>query len=176
VKKLPAILLVLAVCFNPAAYHLMFRLKQTEIRKQIKMAIKAGVPDEELTVFRLTELNAVDFEWIHSREFRFRGMMYDVVREEAGADGERILHCVTDIQETRLFSRLDETARKTAGDHAAHTAASHMLMLLLHGMSISGRHQPVPPVPYTVCMNFPWINTYSQPGILIDAPPPRFAG
>jgi len=169
-------LLVLAVCFNPAAYHLMFRLKQAEIRKQIKMAIKAGVPDEELTVFRLTDSNAGDFEWIHSREFRFRGMMYDVVREEAGTDGERVLHCVTDVQETRLFCKLDEAARKAAGSHAAHTAASHMLMSLLHGMSIPGRLQPFPPVTDMVCMSFPWISTYSQPGILIDAPPPRLAG
>ena len=96
--------------------------------------IKAGVPDGELSVIRHTAENSEDFFWIHSREFRYRGVMYDVVRSEQVSDGATLLHCVTDHQETLLFANLDRMTKSRAARHPAHTKAIHFYSLLMGGL------------------------------------------
>ncbi|CAG5080571.1 hypothetical protein CRYO30217_01380 [Parvicella tangerina] len=82
-------------------------MKEYAIKKEIKTKIKKGVDKDELYTFVLTEENQDQFEWEHSKEFKYKGMMYDVVYKTIHEDGSVVLQCVSDEQETELFQHLD---------------------------------------------------------------------
>lgn len=90
---------------------LFFHYKQQQIRKSIKRQIKAGVPEEELVLLRIpTAMESgvhPDFQRIHAREFRYRGMMYDIIRQEKGQD-TTLYWCILDVKESGLFAMLDQ--------------------------------------------------------------------
>lgn len=133
-KKIISILLLLALGLNTSAYYFYLKVRQSKIRKEMKMMIKAGVPEDELTIIYHTETNAHEFSWVHSREFSYRGMMYDVVHEESNEPGVRILHCVTDHQETALFVNLNRLVKQTAQSHPAAKKANVLLSMFMSGL------------------------------------------
>ncbi len=92
---------------NIGGFFYVFKIQEYAIKKEIKTKIKEGVPKDELHTFVLTESNKDHFEWKHSKEFKYHGMMYDVVYRSENADGSITLECVSDIQETLLFEKLD---------------------------------------------------------------------
>ena len=100
----------------------------------MKMIIKAGVPEDELTLIYHTEANAHEFKWVHSREFSYQDIMYDVVHEESIEPGNRLLHCVTDHQETALFVNLNRMVKQTAQNHPAAKKANALLNIFLSGL------------------------------------------
>ena len=104
----------------------------------MKVMIKAGVPDDELTLIYHTEVNAHEFKWFHSREFSYQGMMYDIVNEEENAPGVRMLHCITDHQETALFVHLNRMVKQSEKSHPAAKKASVLLSMFLSGLYFNG--------------------------------------
>lgn len=90
---------------------LFFHYKQQQIRKNIKRQIKAGVPEEDLVLLRIPIAiesgTHPDFQRIHAREFRYRGMMYDIIRQETGQD-TTLYWCILDVKESGLFAMLDQ--------------------------------------------------------------------
>lgn len=111
-KKIFYIVLILTLLLEVGGCIFIFKIKQYSIRKEIKTKIKEGVPQQELVIFRFSEEQLAKLEWKHSREFRFRDMMYDIVRRSVEND-IHILYCVSDEQENRLFVRLDEMTHRS---------------------------------------------------------------
>lgn len=70
--------------------------------------IKAGVPEDKLVVFSfpgtIKDKPVAEFKWTKSNEFRYKGEMYDIVREEIAGDSI-IYHCIHDVKESGLFNR-----------------------------------------------------------------------
>ncbi|MHC1774831.1 MAG: hypothetical protein AB9834_05385 [Lentimicrobium sp.] len=110
-KKLIAILLSLIVCYNTVGYFIVFKLRQIQIKSEVKRLIKNSVPEEQLVVFSLTPETMHEFSWIHSKEFRYRGEMYDVVRKVAVSADKTELYCIHDVKESGLFSHLDRLVK-----------------------------------------------------------------
>lgn len=79
------------------------------VRHEMKQRIKAGVPEEDLVLLKIAkseEENSDVFERMHSREFRYNGQMYDVMRLEDKGD-TTYYTCIHDVKESKLFERLD---------------------------------------------------------------------
>lgn len=57
----------------------------------------------ELIIFNKEDIQKgkIDFKWIHSREFKYNGDMYDIVKKEE-TDGQIIVHCINDTKEKKL--------------------------------------------------------------------------
>jgi len=91
---------------------MIFKVQQYQVKREIKQRIKKDVPTEELTAIVLTQQNSNEFDWEHEREFRYKGVMYDVVKKEIVNKTTTLLFCVTDKQETILFAKLNEEANK----------------------------------------------------------------
>jgi hypothetical protein len=91
---------------------LIFKIQQYQIRKEIKHLIKLGVPDNQLVHISISTKNKSQLEWKHSKEFRYKGNMYDVVKIEIVNDSTTLYQCVSDQQETILFANLDEQVKK----------------------------------------------------------------
>lgn len=137
--------------------------------------IKAGVPEDELTFIYHSKANAHEFKWAHSREFSYRGMMYDIVREEISEPGVRLLHCVTDHQETALFVQLKQLVNQSEKSHPAAKRANVLLGLFLSGLYFSedvtqGNHR----TSSTIVWPEPGEN-YKQPATHTYCLPPKVA-
>lgn len=66
---------------NIAAYIFVFKIEQNKIRKEMKSFIRSRLSDEELDLIIITNANRREFQSIHSKEFRYKGSLYDIVRE-----------------------------------------------------------------------------------------------
>lgn len=115
-----AIFLALLISFNLAGIFLVFKIQQSQIRHDIKMKLKQGVPEEDLhkISFAFNELHLID--WVRKdKEFKYRSQMYDVVRKET--DGKQVhFFCVNDTQETQLFVNLDAMVSGQSGEDSSH--------------------------------------------------------
>jgi hypothetical protein len=76
------------------------------IRKQIKKAIKLSVPENQLIDFHFTLKESKKLKWLKPQEFELNGRLYDVVRKTKSR-GIWYFHCIDDIQETKLFKKLN---------------------------------------------------------------------
>lgn len=137
------------------------------------MKIKAGVPEDELTLFYYSDANKHEFDWKHSREFSHNGVMYDVVREENADQGIRVLHCVTDHQETLLFGKLKILVTQQEQNHPATKRANTLLGMFLSGLFFS---DGIPLNNYLTFNELLWPEIdegYTQPSTKILSPPPK---
>lgn len=140
----------------------------------MKLKIKAGVPEDELKIIIFSQSNAREFSWIHSREFRYKGTMYDIVYETKDNSGSRVLHCVTDHQETVLFANLSKLVKQTTEGHSSHNTAQKLLNQFYGGLF-------PPPSILSVAKLYPFENEInsitfgnsSEPFLKRISPPPK---
>lgn len=97
-----------------------FELRLAHVRKEIKVRLKAGVPESERAHFVFHPGEAASLDWVKpGREFRWKDRCYDVVERSTDPSGMVHLDCIDDVQETTLFAQLDgmvERAMGTRGD------------------------------------------------------------
>lgn len=165
--------MLLALGLNTSAYYFYMKLRQAKVRKEMKMMIKAGVPEEELTLIIHTETNAHEFSWVHSREFSYQGMMYDVVHEETNQPGVRLLHCVTDHQETALFVHLNRMVEQSERNHPAAKKANLLLSMFLSGLYFNEDREQENYRTFTTIVWHDSDRIYKQPAIQTLIPPPK---
>lgn len=89
---------------------IVFKLQQTAVRYEVKQQIKAGVPESDLVTLRIAkvweETPNARFEREHSKEFRFDGEMYDIIRSRDEGD-TTVYICIHDVKESGLFADLE---------------------------------------------------------------------
>ena len=110
-------ILLSLLLFQSAGPTLLLRLQQSQIRSEMKRAIRTGIPQAELErfVFGADGLLAGGerVEWVEPHEFRYRGVMYDIARSQR--EGTNTVHwCVRDDDETAVYAQLDRMAREAA--------------------------------------------------------------
>jgi hypothetical protein len=97
---------------------IVFKIEQAYVRKSIKHQIKAGIPEGELHVFKLSNSEYEQLDWVRPDiEFRKDKEMFDIVRSEKLGDSIQ-LYCVNDKEETVLFAQLDEMIQKKMGQES----------------------------------------------------------
>lgn len=115
-KKLLAFILICIFLYNQAGYLIAFKLRQQEIRSEMKSRIKRNVPEQELTAIRIEAGNESALDWEkEDKEFEYKGNLFDVVRKES-VKGATIYYCINDAQEEKLFDDLDEHVRRHMND------------------------------------------------------------
>lgn len=134
----------------------LLQLQQSQIRSEMKRAIRAGIPEAELERFvfeadgRLVGGERV--EWVEPHEFRHRGVMYDIARSQR--EGTRTVYwCVRDDDETAVYAELDRMARDAAngGERGARSERilRHLLTPVLPpataGQPLAFESRPLPP-------------------------------
>lgn len=87
----------------------IFRYRQANIRKDIKRAIKEGVPKDQLVdfIFHTQEESWINLDWTKpEKEFRFNNQMYDIIETRKSND-TIFFKCIHDVKESGLFQQLD---------------------------------------------------------------------
>jgi hypothetical protein len=106
-KKLASILFLALVLVQSSGYIAFFKMQEFYLKNQIKSKIKQGIPESELIKFTINTEIENDIEWIHSKEFRYKGEMYDVIRKSEDS-GSTIYYVIHDPKETGLFVNLEK--------------------------------------------------------------------
>lgn len=107
-------LLLLLMLVQTAGPMLVFSIQQQQVRREIRHRIKAGVSEDQLVHLAipvsLEKKPNSRFRRMHSREFRFDGHMYDIVRQKQIGD-TTFYACIADDEETALFANLQQMIR-----------------------------------------------------------------
>jgi len=71
----------------------------------------------EILIFNKEDIQKgkIDFKWIHSREFKYNGDMYDIVKKEE-TDKQLIVHCINDTKEKKLEKDFEREIEKNTSN------------------------------------------------------------
>ncbi len=123
-----------------AGHLLVFKVQQAQIRREIKQQIKAGVAEEELVLLKipgvLEESSNPVFQRIHSREFRYKGRMYDIIRQVDHGD-ITWYYCIVDVKESGLFASLENSIKFELHHSTERKKQSERVLRLLAGLYIN---------------------------------------
>lgn len=102
-----SVLLFISIFHTLAGGFIAFELSKKQVKKAIKLKLKAGVPKNELVTFNISSAQYKKLQWVKKdKEFKLGKEMFDVVTRTE--DKEKItLVCINDKQETELFKQLD---------------------------------------------------------------------
>ncbi|MDX1683666.1 MAG: hypothetical protein R3275_00435 [Saprospiraceae bacterium] len=90
-------------------------LKKYITHKKFESRYESSLTKDELQLFIIDKENSEDIEWEHEREFRFGGVMYDVI-EECQLGDTTFLWCWMDEQETDLEVRIEHLLKRWLGE------------------------------------------------------------
>lgn len=137
--------------------------------------MRADMPSEEemieLLIFNKEDIEngRIDFRWIHSREFKYNGDMYDIVTKEE-TDKQLIVHVINDTKEKKLEEEFEKRVHKNS------TESKHLPSIIKYSLSIS---EPVQSAQISFILDYQstfdcrQYNSYKSPYLDIPSPPPR---
>ncbi len=106
VRKFMLFTFIALLTYQFVGFFTFVEIEHFLIRKQIKKAIKLSVPENQLIDFHFTLKESKKLKWLKPHEFELNGRLYDVVRKTKSR-GIWYFHCIDDIQETKLFKKLN---------------------------------------------------------------------
>ena len=90
-----------------ATTFIILRYQKKQVRREVKWKMIAGIDKEELVFFKFTDAEKQnDLRWEHSKEFEYKGEMYDIVETQFRGD-TTYYWCWWDYEETQLNKQLD---------------------------------------------------------------------
>lgn len=102
--------MLLVVVFSSVAYVFLIKFNLFLIHKEVKRTLVMQLPESAYTVLTIAKNKQNlqnGFVSIHSREFRYNGMMFDVVSSRDSAD-YTIFKCIRDEEEEDVFRVLSD--------------------------------------------------------------------
>ena len=161
-KKALVYSILFVFLFNSAGYYFLFEVKKFMAGKEMQSIMKRH--QDKLTVLTFADVAGdKEFQRIHKKEFRFKGEMYDIVREIKTAH-KTVFICLHDAKESKLITGL-----KKMNQHKLHLVLwEQFTMIFLRLPSIE-----LNPV-YTGSLTFPRIEVSLSSSVLPTwSPPPE---
>lgn len=126
----------------------------------------------ELLIFNKEDIenNKIDFRWIHSREFKYNGDMYDIVTKKE-TDSQLIVYVINDTKEKKLEEEFEKRVDKNSAED------KQIPSVIKYSLSIS---EPVQQEQISNLLSFEEIfnclftDYYQSTYLDIPSPPPRF--
>jgi hypothetical protein len=173
VKRIATILLLTLFVYNTIGFLAIHPL-MSMYYKYLGM-MRADMPSEEEMIEFLVfnkediERGRLDFKWIHSREFKYNGDMYDIVSKEE-TEEQLIVHVINDTKEKKLEEEFEKRVHKNS------TENKHLPSIIKYSLSISEPVQQeqigIAPV-YETVFNYWRTDSYKSLHPDIPSPPPR---
>ncbi len=173
-KRLLAVILLLLYLYNFVGYLILFAVIQSKVHREVTLAFKKKLLDSELVrlSFATAKLHngPCGIVWMKEKEFRFKGMMYDVFRSFQDGDTTHFL-CINDAQEERLFVNLEGHVRR----HVSEDKRFGKLEMLKNSLNDSFTTSPLRLLDLEDTGLFVSSSTHSFESTLLDPPfhPPR---
>ncbi|MBM2840732.1 MAG: hypothetical protein HW412_1260 [Bacteroidetes bacterium] len=173
VKKGIALLFLTLYVYNLAGYYAVFKALQYQVRVEVKTRIKESVPQGKLFLIVVRKGEEDSLRWLEENEFRYRGNMYDIVRQYSRND-TTFYSCVKDKQEELLFENFDlHVATQSNLEGVPMKAATAFKGILKD-------YVPQSPViqfflPEGICIGDTLDSDFASHAADVPTPPPRFA-
>lgn len=127
-KNLPGILLLLCLWAPFVGTYSRLKFEKKQVKREIKKKIIAGLDKSELVLVKVSEQESkTALNWHHSREFEYKGQMYDVVEVRQIGDSIHYL-CWWDKAETQLNRQLNQLVAKALGNNPQHKETQNRLI------------------------------------------------
>ena len=106
--------LLLCLILPFAATWKFLSIQLHQVKKEVSIQIRDGKPDRPEVLLKFTPEQSAQLYWEHSKEFEYKGEMYDVIRTEE--KGDTVFYwCYWDKKETRLKKSLDNLLTNAIG-------------------------------------------------------------
>lgn len=111
-KRLIAISLLFILLAPVVTIFLYLQYEKKTVRREVKWKMIAGLDKEELVLLKFSKEETIsELRWEHSKEFEYKGQMYDIVSKEIKGDSI-FYRCWWDHEETALNKRLKKLVVK----------------------------------------------------------------
>ncbi len=137
-RKIAAIVLLLALFAPMTASYTWLQFQKSLVKKEVKEQIDAGIERDKLVLLEFSKEEAkTKLRWEHSREFEYRGNMYDIVKTKVKQDSV-YYWCWLDHEETKLNDQIITLLNKNSNDEPLNTNGNKILSLVFKPLYISG--------------------------------------
>ncbi|MFH6983551.1 hypothetical protein [Marinoscillum luteum] len=119
--KIPAILLLCVLSIPFMGTYTWLRVEKYQLKRQIKRQLIAQTDKNDLILLKIAHKDSSLLSWEHSKEFEYKGEMYDVVERYQNED-TTYYRCWWDHEETRLNRQLQVLVNKAFGKDPYHEA------------------------------------------------------
>jgi len=115
-QRIIGIFLLFCIVLPVLAVFSFIQYQKEQIKKEVKRQIINGIDKEDLVSLRFLK-NEIEakVQWLHSKEFQYKGQLYDIVETEYRGDTIYYL-CWWDHKETELNKLLEQTVNHTTGN------------------------------------------------------------
>ncbi len=174
-NKVFGILLIL--CFvTPAVTTFVFlKYQKKQVKREVKRKIIAGIDKEELVLLKFTKKEQqAELKWEHSKEFEYKGEMYDVV--ETKVIGDTTYYWLWwDHEETKLNKQLSKLVSFTIGNNPKNQENQKRLNKFFKSLYFTEKDkEKESPIFLEVKNNYCFVkNFYHSIFISPPAPPPK---
>ncbi len=171
-KNATAFFLLFIFSFNIGGAYVIFKIQQRHIRREIVHQIKKGISEKDLTSITVSSKNENQLIWKDHEEFRYKGMMYDIVRVEILDENTKVYHCISDSQETNLIAKYNKELKKKRKDKNNRTN-------LVKSIKYIEKINPLPQKEElafsgnVIRPNFVYHDNYASLSLEILSPPPK---
>lgn len=176
-KKAVSIFLLFSLLIPSAGTYLWFQYNRQQIRKEVKdqLISKLDISDLELLSFSKEERDE-QLSWKHSKEFEYKGFMYDIVKQEL-VNETYYFWCWKDDQETLLNKKLEKLLTDLFGNDSPEHQKQQILRQFYTTVFQTKIDAWEPELQYSSKVeNFsPYLDDYTSLLISPNAPPPIFS-
>ena len=146
-------------------------LQKYHLRKEMIERIKEDIPSSELTSITMTSENKTNFDWRDTNEFKYEGVMYDVVKTEKVNSETTVFYCLTDHLEMKLLAQL-ETQKNKNSNQDKNSPLKEVLKVFFKVESLNGQRfvSTESRRPITIIN----INFYNSLTLDVSSPPPNY--
>ncbi len=116
-RKFAGILLILCFLVPAATTFIYLEYQKEMVKEEVIARMLMGMDKDLLVLLKFTKKEAESkLDWEHSKEFEYRGQMYDVVEFETKGD-TTFYWCWEDKKETHLEATLENLIAQTLGNN-----------------------------------------------------------
>ncbi|UOQ70250.1 hypothetical protein [Hymenobacter cellulosilyticus] len=170
-------MLLLLFVYNLVGFYPAYTWRQHQFRQQAEQQRRAQLPDDALVQIRVArhEAPGTALQWQEQHEFRWRGKLYDVVRQHADADSITYF-CWHDQGEEKLLAGLQKHVEQIS--HPSASAGKTAKKLFDHLFKLAflpppSQQAPAVVLPDPLRQYRPWRAATLHPVAAVVVPPPE---
>lgn len=129
-----SILFILVIILPFVGVYGWLKFEKKAIQKSVKRLMIEGIPEDELVQFTFAKEDTANIlNWIHGKEFEYRGEMYDIVNRYYSEDSVKY-DLWWDHEETALNRKLARWTNQLINQSPAEQSKSNYLTFVLRSM------------------------------------------
>lgn len=173
-RKILAISLLACLVFPAGVLFLWMNIEKQNIRKEVKKMIIAGMSKNDLVMLEFSiEETATLLNWKHSREFEYRGQMYDVVKHYETSDSITY-YCWKDDKESEINKKIDHLIAQAVGQNSQARENQARYLNFLTSLFPQSLFEWNPlPTGFELDLTSIYLINYTGLSILTLSPPPK---